>query len=201
MEIVNELYSKYINDNQYVYYKEHGIVIIMKKISNFKCVCNINPKKYYSDNLKVILMFNILDPYKLVLELQKYKINEIVESEYYDYIKEAYTLYQEYWNMTGNKKEEYNTGDEEYINCRMSMDDGAYYVTCRNINGLYQRYYVNGQIMIIGNYINAKRNGLYQHYYDNGQIMYECNYINDIMDGIYREYNDNGQCVRYEIYK
>ena len=36
MDLINEkllieLYSEYINDNQYVYYKEHDTIIIMKK--------------------------------------------------------------------------------------------------------------------------------------------------------------------------
>ena len=57
MELITELYSKYINDNQYVYYKEHNIIIIMQKLTDdVTCVSDIQPKKYYSANLKVILM-------------------------------------------------------------------------------------------------------------------------------------------------
>ena len=44
MDIINEkllikLYSEYINDNQYVYYKDRNIIIIMKKLTDdSKCL-------------------------------------------------------------------------------------------------------------------------------------------------------------------
>ena len=103
MELINdklfiELYSEYINDDQYVYYKDHSTIIIMKKLTyHNKCLSDIEPKKYHSCLLKVILMFNLTDPYKLVSNLQKYKINELVESNYYESIKDAYTLKQLYY--------------------------------------------------------------------------------------------------------
>ena len=97
MDIINELYSEYINDIQYVYYKEHDTIIIMKKLTDdFKCLFDIKPKKYHSSSLKVILMFDLTDPYKLVTSSSKYKINDVVNSNYYESIKEAYTLYQSY---------------------------------------------------------------------------------------------------------
>jgi antitoxin component YwqK of YwqJK toxin-antitoxin module len=144
MDIINEkllieLYSEYINDSQYVYYKEHDTIIIMKKLTDDnKCLSNISPKKYYSDNLKVILMFNETDPYKIVPQLTKYKINELTESNYYESVKEAYTLYQDYYE-SGQLLEEYN-----FINGK--------------INGLFQEYYESGQLKIEYNYINNKRN-------------------------------------------
>jgi len=67
MDIINEkllieLYSEYINDSQYVYYKDCNTIIIMKKLTDdFKCLSNIEPKKYHSSNLKVILIFNRTD--------------------------------------------------------------------------------------------------------------------------------------------
>ena len=90
MDLIIELYSKYINDNQYVYYKECNTIIIMKKMSDdVTCLSDDKPKKYHSSSLKVILMYNIEDPYKLVSNLQKYKMNELTESNYYNYIQEA----------------------------------------------------------------------------------------------------------------
>jgi hypothetical protein len=45
MELITELYSKYINDNQYVYYKERRIIIIMKKLTdNITCFFDIPSK-------------------------------------------------------------------------------------------------------------------------------------------------------------
>ena len=127
MDLIIELYSEYINDSQYVYYKEHDTIIIMKKLTdNCKCISNISPKKYHSDNLKVILMFNETDPYKLVYSITKYKMNELTASYYYESVKEAYILYQDY----------YKSG-QLYAEC--NYIDGK-------INGLYQSYYKSGQL-------------------------------------------------------
>ena len=107
MDHINTLYSKYINDRQYVYYKEHDTIIIMKKLTDdFKCLSDIQPKKYHSNSLKVILMFDITDPYKLIASSSKYKMNELTESNYYESIKEAYTLYKSYYE-SGQLCEEY----------------------------------------------------------------------------------------------
>ena len=115
MDLINTLYSEYINDSQYVYYKDHNTIIIMKRLTdNSKCLSEIKPKKYHSDHLKVILMFNITDPYKLVSNLQKYKINELTESNYYESVKEAYTLHQIYYRL-GQKHYECNYINGKYI--------------------------------------------------------------------------------------
>jgi antitoxin component YwqK of YwqJK toxin-antitoxin module len=162
MDIINEtllieLYSKYINDSQYVYYKEHDTIIIMKKLTyDNKCLSEIKPKKYHSSSLKVILMFNKNDPYKLVSNLQKYKINELTESYYYESVKEAYTLKQIYY------------------------ESGQKYYECNDIdgknNGLFQKYYESGRLLLKCNYINDKLNGLYQLYSKSGQLEKECHF-------------------------
>ena len=150
MDIINDLYAKYMNDSKYVYYKECDTIIIMKKVTNdITCICNIEPKKYYSKFLKVILMFNLTDPYKLISDLQKYKINEIVESDYYDFIKEAYTLYQKY-HKSGQKMVEWNS------------IDGLK-------NGLYQEYYESGKIHLICTYKSDLKIGLSKMYDTSGK--------------------------------
>ena len=152
MDLIIELYSEYINDNQYVYYKNYNTIIIMKKITDdFKCLSEIQPKKYHSDSLKVIIMFNITDPYKLVPQITKYKINELTETNYYKNIQEAYTLNQEYYE-SGQLWEECN-----FIN--------------NKLNGICQEYYESGQLNTECNFINNKRNGLYQEYYDLGMLL------------------------------
>ena len=167
MDIINEkllieLYSEYINDRQYVYYKEHNAIIIMKKMSDDnKCISNVKPKKYHSSNLKVILMFDIIDPYKLVSSLTKYKMNELTESYYYDNIKEAYTLEQTY----------YESGQLE-IECNY-IDN--------NYHGLYLEYLESGQLYIECHYENGKLNGLFKLYSTSGKIIEECHYENGIL--------------------
>ena len=175
-KLLIELYSEYINDSQYVYYKEHDTIIIMKKlIDNYKCISDIIPKKYHSDSLKVILMFNKDDPYKLVSSTTKYKMNELVESNYYESIKEAYNLKQLYYE-SGQLRSEYN-----YINKQNKL--------C----GLCQDYYESGQLMIKYNYIDGKIQGLCQYYYESGQPAIEYNYIDGLRNGLYQEYYENGQ--------
>jgi len=166
MDIIDDLYSKYINDSQYVYYKYRKTIIIMKKMSDDNtCLSYIPPKKYYSSTLKVILMFDITDPYKLVYDLPQYKMNDIVNSYYYESIKEASSLYQ-YYYKSGQKFFECNYIDNQ-------------------LNGLYHCYYSSGQLEVTCNYINDKLNGLYQEYYENGQLKIECNYINGKFNGLY----------------
>jgi hypothetical protein len=142
MDIINEkilieLYSKYINDSQYVFYREYDIIIIMKKINDLKCLSEIEPKKYYSSLLKVILMFDITDPYKLISNITKYNINKFVDSYCYDSIQYAYTLCQAYFE-SGQKSVKLN-----YFN-------GHY-------NGLYHTYdEVTGDIYFEFNYIDGQ---------------------------------------------
>ena len=149
MDLINEkllidLYSKYINDNQYVFYKEHATIIIMQKLTDdITCISDIQPKKYHSGNLKVIIMFDLTDPYKLVYDLPQYKINDVVNSYYYESIKEAYTLTQKYDILTNHKMCEYN-----YV-------DGVK-------NGLYQEYYESGQILMECYYSNSILNGTFR---------------------------------------
>ena len=164
MDLINkklliELYSEYINDSQYVYYKaNNNIIIIMKKMSDdLKCISNINFMQYYSDTLKVILMYEITDPYKLVLNIShqkslypnvsKYKINEIVSSICYLTIYEAYNLHQ----------------CDSYIYGHFESN------ICNAITGLYQEYYNNGQIRNESQYIDGKYNGIRNTYYKNGK--------------------------------
>ena len=129
MDFINTLYAEYLSDSQYVYYKENKTIIIMSKLSDdMECVSYAEPKKYHSDNLKVVLMFNSEDPYKLISDLQKYKMNEIVSSYCYLSLEEAFTLHQIY-HENGQKWQEYN-----YINNKR--------------NGLYQEYYENVVMLI-----------------------------------------------------
>ena len=199
MDVINEkllieLYSKYINDNQYVYYKERDTIIIMKIISNLKCVCDINPKKYYSDNLKVILMFDVLDPYKLVFNATKYKINDIINSYCYLDIICTYNLIQEYYISNYLWYEcIYITKNNNNKLCREYYDESEnikkiFIINDNKYNGIYKEYYESGYINYECNYINDIRNGLFIYYFENGQIWYKFNYINDKLHGIWKEY-------------
>jgi antitoxin component YwqK of YwqJK toxin-antitoxin module len=201
MDLIIELYNEYINDDQYVYYKNHDTIIIMKKMSDDnKCLSDIKPKKYYSDSLKVILMFDIYDPYKLVSNITKYKINELIESNYYESVKDAYTLYQEYY-ASGQLMFEYNYIDEiknglfqqYYENGQLCVE---YHCINNNINGLYKEYYESGQLELESNYIDNLKNGLYKSYYWSGQLYKKYHYTNGLLNGSCKEYFKSGQLIK-----
>ena len=102
MEIAKTLFKEYIGQSLYVFYKEHDAIIIMQIFDKFKCVYGaIEPKKY-SGLLKVVTMFNQQNPYTLVTQIGKYKINEYVSSYCYKKIEDVYNLVQKY-NSSGQK--------------------------------------------------------------------------------------------------
>jgi len=68
-------------------------------------------------------------------------------------------------------------------------------------NGLYERYYENGQLKVKANYINGKKNGLFEWYDEKGQLEYEVNYKDGKKNGLWRQYNSNGKLVKNLIYK
>jgi antitoxin component YwqK of YwqJK toxin-antitoxin module len=125
----------------------------------------VEPKKYYCENLKVVLMFDITDPYKLVLVTNKYKMNEYVDSYCYRNIKDIYDVQQIYYS------------DEQ-----------------KNIHdGLCQYMYDNGDIASEGRFINGKREGLWQYWYKNRTLSVEGHYVNDKQNGLWQLYHSNGE--------
>ncbi|MEO6190814.1 MAG: hypothetical protein ABIO44_11090, partial [Saprospiraceae bacterium] len=64
-----------------------------------------------------------------------------------------------------------------------------------NINSpilLYQ-YFKNGQLMIIGSYINKKPAGKYKTFYETGQKQCDCNYLDGLLEDQQKKYYLNGQ--------
>ena len=68
-----------------------------------------------------------------------------------------------------------------------------YFQNAGKIEGIYRKYYNNGQTSEESNYINGKREGIYRKYHNNGQLDEEVNYINGKREGNYRKYYNNGQ--------
>lgn len=67
-----------------------------------------------------------------------------------------------------------------------------YFENNGKIEGVYKKYYKNGNINVEWNYINGLRNGMSKKYYINGHLNWKCNYSNDKMNGIYKVYDTNG---------
>jgi antitoxin component YwqK of YwqJK toxin-antitoxin module len=68
-------------------------------------------------------------------------------------------------------------------------------------NGLYEKYYPNGQLYIKANYKNRRLDGLYQKFYQNGKLEFEKNYVDGKFDGPYIQWHDNGNLIAQYTYK
>jgi antitoxin component YwqK of YwqJK toxin-antitoxin module len=60
-------------------------------------------------------------------------------------------------------------------------------------NGLYEKYYRNGQLMEKINYKNDVLDGLFQQWHKNGQLWVKCYYKNGKLNGLLEKWYDNGQ--------
>ena len=197
MDIISSLYKEYIDDaNKYVFYKEHNNIIILEIIDELKCVCNIEPKKWFSDNVKVVLIFSFDDPYKLLNQISKYKINEITSSYCFRKIEDAVSLYQEYYNdqklieiniMFGKH---YGLRQQWYISGEMLEQVG--YIHGEK-NGLFQEWYDNGEKSVEGYYMSGKHIGVWNYFYKNGQIWATGKYENGLQDGIWKYWKETGE--------
>ena len=154
MDTIYSLYSEFINNSLYVFYKNNDNIIIMEQCGELTCISNVMPKKYFSDNLKIILMFKYDDPYKLLSNTGKYKINEHVNSYCYKVLEEACNLTQEYYSGSEQKA---------YEGCFLNNKEV----------GLWQYWYENGEKSVEGNYINGKQDGLWKLYRETGEKNFE----------------------------
>ena len=64
---------------------------------------------------------------------------------------------------------------------------------CSIEDGEHKKFYKNGQLREIGNYINGKKEGEWKVYYENGQLSGIGKFVNDKIEGEWKEYDKNGQ--------
>jgi len=194
---IHSIYSEYINNaSKYVYYKEHDNIIILEIIDELNCLCNIEPKKYFSDNLKVVLIFLAKDPYKLVNQIGKYKINETTSSYCFRKIEYADNLYQEYYkdqklveiNIMFGKH--YGLCQRWYVSGQLLEQVGY---THGEKNGLFQEWYENGTLSAEGYYMSSKRIGLWNYFYMNGNKMGSGKYDNGLQTGTWQYWKETGE--------
>lgn len=62
-----------------------------------------------------------------------------------------------------------------------------------NFEGEYLSYHPNGKPKQKGQYVNNKMSGLWNYYYLNGNIKETVNFKNNVEDGPYKAYHQNGQ--------
>lgn len=67
--------------------------------------------------------------------------------------------------------------------------------------GLWVRYYDNGQLESKGKYKNGLRDGVWEDYFDNGQLYSKGLYVNGEQEGLWEYYFDNGDLKTRVSYK
>jgi antitoxin component YwqK of YwqJK toxin-antitoxin module len=56
-------------------------------------------------------------------------------------------------------------------------------------HGIWEKYWLNGQLMYRRYYINGKADGYWEYYFDDGTLYYKGKYINDQLIGLWYYYN------------
>jgi antitoxin component YwqK of YwqJK toxin-antitoxin module len=152
----------------------------MKKLGDLECISSTQPKKYHSTNLKIVLMFNLTDPYKLVSDQTKYKIDELTSSYCYLSMEEAVNLRQTYY-ITGQKEAE------------------GYYIN-KTQYGLHQFWTPSGNKWYSLHYNNNMLNGLFQEWYQTGQKKKEGMYVDNNRTGLWLTWNEAGDVKKETMY-
>jgi antitoxin component YwqK of YwqJK toxin-antitoxin module len=65
--------------------------------------------------------------------------------------------------------------------------------------GYWEFYYLNGNLMYKGVYINGLKDGYWEFYYLNGNLMYKGYFINGKFSGYREEYN-GGNIIEKQFY-
>jgi len=71
----------------------------------------------------------------------------------------------------------YSGVNRTYYDLKKTRLESEVFIHNGKKEGVYKRYYENGQVAIEINYINGKMNGIYKTYHSNGQLFQEGNYI------------------------
>jgi antitoxin component YwqK of YwqJK toxin-antitoxin module len=117
--------------------------------------------------LVVVFLFFVY----VILQPQKYKIDEVVFNNDIAYLKHDMSLL--------NGKVTDSLYDGLFVNGRKE--------------GLIRKWHRNGQLKHEVNYVNGQEEGLERNWYDNGQLKHENNYVNGVREGFSRQWFENGQ--------
>ena len=66
------------------------------------------------------------------------------------------------------------------------------YIKNDELDGASEYYNENGQLLSKVNFKNSRKEGGAEHYHDNGQLSQRGNYKNDKMEGFWEGYNEDG---------
>ena len=69
------------------------------------------------------------------------------------------------------------------------------------MNGVYEKYHENGQLLSTGSYRNGKRNGLWNYFYSDGTIDGVGSYLNDKKNGVWKIFDYDTKKITKMMYK
>src|SRR5689334_17067131 len=69
------------------------------------------------------------------------------------------------------------------------------------IVGKYQRFYENGNPMVVGNFDDGQKNGLFSEYHENGKLSRKITYVNGLRHGAVEVFNEEGKPVQKAYYQ
>ena len=69
------------------------------------------------------------------------------------------------------------------------------------LEGIYQEFWENGQKMEETTYRDGKLKGIYQSWFNNGQKWVECTYRDDKLEGLCKVWNFNGELIKECTYR
>lgn len=135
-----------------------------------------------------------------VIKIYKKNYNSIVSTE-----QEIDKIYSDYDpNFIYVKGKNVHVTDYDNIHANVCTKGIHFYLTkeaayyhlftiINDFNGIYKKWYDDGQIYEKCNYINGKIHGLYEKRYANEQLKKKGNYVNGILEGLYETWHENGQ--------
>ena len=205
-----KLYDEYLK-GKCLFYKNYTTIIILKekKPEDLVCCCEVEPKKYWSDNLEIVLMYDMNDPYKLILDSGSYKMGELVKSFCYKDIGSAYKLVQAYLDDGITKMyEEHRCDDWSYTDQKLEGMFHKWYGTQLIQEEIYtngvqvgfsRHWHETGRLALESFYADGKLHGFHRGWYKSGQMKYEVQYVNGVQNGFERNWYKSGQ-MKCEIH-
>jgi hypothetical protein len=85
---------------------------------------------------------------------------------------------------------------------RLNEIDGKFYIDESNnlFTGTCISYYEKGIASVLKSYMYGELNGLYEVWYSNGQLMSKGTFLRGVPDGKWVEYDSSGQLIKTGIY-
>jgi len=155
----------------------------------------------------ILLLQNILLPYFCEKEPLKFIYEFFYKLNYEKYLThlQPHGIIETYYKDT-KTIEERKTYENERTNglWKRWYENGQLYIKCtvkdEKINGLHEQWYEKGELYNRCNYKSGLCDGLREIWYSNGRLMLKTYYKNDEIRGSYKVWNENGKLIKNENY-